>query len=65
MNLNQFRTELKAYYDYNVYYGTTVEGLTDERTIRTNIKEKTNRFFNAKLRLCLMRQLLLKWRWWF
>jgi hypothetical protein len=29
---NEFKsipwTELKAYYDYNVYYGTTVEGLT-------------------------------------
>jgi hypothetical protein len=28
---NEFKstlTELKAYYDYNVYYGTTVEGIT-------------------------------------
>jgi hypothetical protein len=50
---NEFKsipwTELKAYYDYNVYYGTTVEGLTDERNfLRIKYLRKDKQIFNAQ-----------------
>jgi hypothetical protein len=44
MNLNQFRTEQKRIMIIMYTMVLPVEGLTDERTIRINIKEKTNRF---------------------
>jgi hypothetical protein len=53
MNLNQFLTELKAYYDYNVYYGTTVEG-QQMNAIFTHqyLRKKDKQILMPKLRLC-------------
>jgi hypothetical protein len=50
---NEFKTipwtQLKAYYDYNVYYGTTIEGLTDERNfLRIKYLKKDKQIFNAQ-----------------
>jgi hypothetical protein len=41
--------QLKAYYDYNVYYGTTIEGLTDDRNfLRIKYLKKDKQIFNAQ-----------------
>lgn len=50
---NEFKTvpwtQLKAYYDYNVYYGTTIEGLTDDRNfLRIKYLKKDKQIFNAQ-----------------
>jgi len=50
---NEFKTipwtELKAYYDYNVYYGTTIEGLTDDRNfLRIKYLKKDKQILNAQ-----------------
>ncbi|MFE3866519.1 LamG-like jellyroll fold domain-containing protein [Flavobacterium sp. LS2P90] len=50
---NEFKTiawtELKAYYDYNVFYGTTIEGLTDDRNfLRIKYLKKDKQILNAQ-----------------
>lgn len=50
---NEFKTipwtQLKAYYDYNIYYGTTIEGLTDDRNfLRIKYLNKDKQIFNAQ-----------------
>lgn len=42
-------TKLKAYYDFNSYYGTTVEGLTDDRNfLRIKYLDKTKALVNTQ-----------------
>ncbi|SEG36051.1 LamG-like jellyroll fold domain-containing protein [Flavobacterium urumqiense] len=50
---NEFKTiawkQLKAYYDFNVYYGTTVEGLTDDRNfLRIKYLNKNKQLLNTQ-----------------